>query len=184
VSIDSADEETHDNRRNKKGLFRKAVRGLIAARKAGLITAISCCIKEEQLQNGDFENLIKLGKRLGVNELFVFEMIPVGACNRNKNCYQSLNLSQAMKIADKYNRDNSYPGIVFYQYIADKFSLGCSGGISYLYISPYGEVYPCDFHDKCYGNVRTEELPYIWERMSREAERTCIGCKMKKKDLL
>jgi len=180
VSIDSANPLEHDKRRSKNGLFEKAIRGLIKAKKEGLITAIACCIKDEQLDNGDFRKLIELGKKLKVNELFVFEMLPVGACGKNKSCYQSLDLKKAMRIANKYNKDDSYPGIVFYPYIADKFSLGCSGGISYLYIGPYGDVYPCDFANKSYGSTRDKALPFIWEKMSKEIERTSIGCRMKK----
>lgn len=183
VSIDSADEETHDKKRNKKGLFKKAVNGLIEAKKQGLITAISCCITSEQIKNSDFEKLIELGKKLKVNELFVFEMLPVGGFVKNKMSYPPLDINEAIRIARPYNLNPSYPGIVFYQYIADKFSLGCSGGISYLYISPYGEVFPCDFHNKCYGNIRKKELPFIWQEMSKDINRTCIGCKMKNKSL-
>lgn len=46
----------------------------------------------------------------------------------------------------------------------------CEGGYSFCDISSTGEVYPCSFVRKSYGNILKEPLKDIWNRMPRVIE--------------
>jgi len=182
VSIDSPYPEVHDKLRKKSGLFNRAIGGLIEAKKQGLLTAISCCITKKDLLDGSFEKIIKLGKKIGVNEIIVFDAIPVGNFSHRSDLIADKPLLEDLiKITNRYNSREDYPGIFVYSYIRSPRSMGCSGGVSYFYIDSYGNVFPCDFHNKSYGNIKSKPLYAIWDVMSRE--RNCssyCGCEMKK----
>ena len=109
VSIDSPYPEIHDKLRNKQGLFNRAVEGLIEAKKNGFITAISCCITKKDIQDGSFEKIIQLGKKLKVNEIIVFDALPVGNyAHRSDLLNDKPILESITKITDKYNKRNGW----------------------------------------------------------------------------
>jgi len=82
----------------------------------------------------------------------------------------------------KYNEDPSYPGILVYAYTTSHRSIGCSCGVNYLYITPYGDVCPCDFNHVIFGNALERPLYEIWEEMTSLPDFRCAKwgyCRMK-----
>lgn len=67
VSIDSAIPEKHDELRGMKGLFDRAVQGIKNALDVRLKCCLSTYVTKETLANGEFEDVIKLGKELNAN---------------------------------------------------------------------------------------------------------------------
>lgn len=186
VSIDSADSAIHDKKRGVEGIFDKAVEGVIYARKKGFSVGISCCINEEEYKRGELDKIIELAKSLKVHEVVVFDALPVGrlsACTEIKESQDWL--EDMIEHVKKYNTDESYPGILIYAYSTSHRSVGCSGGISYFYVTPYGEICPCDFHHARFGSVREEPLYKIWDKMSSSSscgdngKTKWGGCKIK-----
>ncbi|MDR1560181.1 MAG: radical SAM protein [Clostridiales bacterium] len=169
VSLDASQADEHDRKRGVAGLFARALDGIAAAKKADLTVGISCCIDEEAFDGGELDNIIELGRRLGVHEVMVFDAIPVGRFrDRDDLRGQKTWVEELVDHVRHYNQDESYPGIMIYSYSSSYLSLGCPGGTSYFYVSPYGEVCPCDFHHHKFGNVREEKLAMIWDKMSRQ----------------
>jgi len=183
VSIDSAEKEEHDKIRGKQGMFDKGIEGLQNAKKAGLSVGISCCITKKDYQNGKLKKIIELGKKIGVHEVLVFDAIPTGRIGGCENLVDDNSwIDDMITFTEKYNKDYSYPGILVYAYATSHRSTGCSGGTSYFYVSPYGDISPCDFNHATFGNVLNESLYKIWDRMSSldlYKQATWGGCKMK-----
>ena len=92
-----------------------------------------------------------------------------------------------IKFTAKYKRDSSYPGVLVYAYATSFRSTGCSGGTSYFYVSPYGDIYPCDFHHQNFGNILEQPLYMIWDKLSsdpRFQQASWRGCKLKDSEYL
>lgn len=82
----------------------------------------------------------------------------------------------------KYNDDSSYPGVLLWAYATSHRSAGCACGTSYFYVSPYGDIMPCDFNHAKFGNLREKTLYEIWDNMSNMDDFRSSkwgGCKVK-----
>ena len=188
VSIDASQAEEHDRKRGLKGLFEKAMAGIAAAKKADLTVGLSCCINKQDFESGELDNIIELGRRQGVHEVFVFDAVPVGRlCNRNDlRGHQDWIDKMIEHVRTAYNQDKNYPGVLIYAYLTSHISLGCDAATCYFYVSPYGEICPCDFYHKKFGNIREEKLSAIWDKMTHELGShgsNWTGCWAKQKQL-
>ncbi|MBD3300530.1 MAG: radical SAM protein [Candidatus Moranbacteria bacterium] len=184
VSLDSIHAKKHDKIRNKKGVFKKALAGIREAKKAGLSVGISCCISKEGFSNGDFDKIVEFGKKIDVHEVLFFDVVPTG---RMKHCWEIMDdldwIEEMIKASEKYNKDYGYPGVLVYSYSTSHRSTGCAGGVSYFYVSPFGDISPCDFNHKKMGNIRGEPLYQIWDKMSEidiYQKAAWGGCKLKR----
>jgi MoaA/NifB/PqqE/SkfB family radical SAM enzyme len=186
VSLDSDDEAVHDRLRNTPGLYQRALDGIAAAKNAGLTVAISCCLTSDRVEDGTLVNIIELAKRLGVHEVIVFDAIPTGALAGRKDLMGERGwVEKILEIAEKYNKRYDYPGIYVYSHIKSFKSLGCSGGTSFFYITPYGDVCPCDFNPLIVGNILKTPLYLLWDRFSRDprfASSSWTGCRLQDAD--
>lgn len=186
VSLDSADPAEHDKKRKVKGLFERGVEGLRLAKKAGMTTAISCCVFENDIDNGNFEAIVEMGKKIGVHEIIVFDAIPAGRMKNRKDLMGRPDIAQRLiDKAQHYNTRDDYPGILVYSYVTSWKSTGCCGGISYFYVTPYGDICCCDFNPHGMGNVLEDPLQTIWDRFGKDPEflsASWNGCKTKDPD--
>ena len=185
ASIDASTAEAHDKKRGKPGLFKKAIEGIAAAKKAGLTVGISCCIDKEEFESGELDNIIEMGRREGVHEVLVFDATPVGMYSSREDLWGNQEwLERMIAHVKKYNQDEKYPGVLLYSYLSSYLGMGCAGGTIYYYITPYGDICPCDFYHKTFGNVREEKLAHIWDRMSQQLGAhgsSWTGCRAKQK---
>jgi len=170
VSIDASQADAHDRKRGLKGLFDKAMAGVAAAKKTDLTVGFSCCIDKNGFESGELDKIIELARKHGVHEVLVFDAIPVGRfCNRDELWgFQSWVDDMIEHVRTTYNQDKKYPGVLVYAYFTSHMSLGCDAATCYCYVSPYGDICPCDFYHKKFGNLREEKLYTIWDRMTRE----------------
>jgi len=174
VSIDSAEPSVHDKKRNHPGLFERAIRGIRAAKDAGMMTTVSCTLTQREIEDGELAKIIHLGKRIGINEIIVFDVLRTG---RAKGSTDDTDTERIMEIIKPFNEDLSYPGIIAYPYLRSHKSIGCAGGTSYFYISPYGDISPCDFCHENFGNIRQDPLHKIWHRLSARSGQQ-YGCRI------
>ena len=169
ASLDAPDAEAHDAFRRLPGLFERALEGIKACRRHGLLTGISTTVTQEGLASGSFEHILHLAKKLRVNEVIVFDAMPVGMYSHRVDLSKKpLDRKKLLEIVDTYNADPSYPGIFCYAHFRDTISFGCSAGRNYCYISPYGDVCPCDFTAMPVGNIKDTEFARIWLKMAAE----------------
>jgi len=183
VSIDSADPDKHDDFRGKKGLFKKATEGISKARSLGMSVGISCCMTPESFKEGGLKSMAELGKKTGAHEILVFGAIPTGKYKERQDLIGNFEWIEEMIDSSKvYNENAAYPGILIYPYSSSHKCVGCSGGVCYFYVSPYGDICPCDFNHTIFGNLLEEPLYKIWDRMTSLKDFECVkwgGCKLK-----
>ena len=172
VSLDFINAKDHDAFRGIKGTFDKVISGIKECQRVGLLTAISTTVTQEKLDNGEFEKMILLAKKLKVNEIVVLDMMDSGMYSHMYSKDELIDKKRLYEIVDKYNKRKDFPGIFCYSRLRDVF--GCCAGRNYFYISPYGNVHPCDFSSKNFGNVKKAPLKLLWKKLS--AERKCVGC--------
>jgi MoaA/NifB/PqqE/SkfB family radical SAM enzyme len=165
ASLEYADAGRHDAYCRHRGLFDKALAGIAAANRAGMLTGFSWTLHADA-QPHDLQEVIRLCRETRVRELYICREIKPGyeyACSpftAEDAFFQEIRRANA----DKKNRF----GIVYYHYMMSALGFGgCPAGGTRLYISPYGDVTPCDVIMKSFGNVRQQGLPAVWAAMTR-----------------
>ena len=168
ASLEYADAARHDDYCRHPGLYEKALRGIAAAKKAGMLTGFSWTLHGDA-RPADLQEVIRLCRATGVNELYICREIQPGAHSCGFTLDDPFYREVAAANRDRGNRF----GIVYYHYIMSRFGFGgCPAGGTRMYISPYGDVTPCDLIAKSFGNVRTAPLSQIWDGM---AQHPCLG---------
>jgi len=161
ISIDSAIPEKHDELRGMKGLFDKAVQGIKNALDVRLKCCLSTYVTKETLANGEFEDVIKLGKELNSNG--VRYLLPTATGRWLHNIEVKLTPEEEKQVRDIAE----FPFVCRDFYFQTQTSSQCRGVADevYFYISPYGDVMPCCFMPITFGNIRDEPLKIVLDRM-------------------
>lgn len=167
VSLDSADEKEHDQLRLRGGLFQKATQGIVNLKQEGILTAISSYLSPQRLAEGGFEEMMDLGKKLGVNEVTFFDAIPSGRLIKDESCL--LRPEDRFKISQlvtKYRQKKEYPGL------AVQSTMTCEGGSAFcfaantqFYLTAFGEMCPCDFTPLTIGSYPKHSIKELWNKM-------------------
>lgn len=161
VSLDSPLAEKNDNSRGIKGLFRKNIENILFCQKYSLPVYITTIVTKQNLYNGELLLMTKLAEALGV-KLRLLSSIQCGLW-QDKNDIRLepidiLNLKKYLKKDKIYweRPDQDFPESDFICSTLDR---------SNIYISAYGDVQPCCFIPVTFGNLRTESLAVILDRM-------------------
>ncbi len=166
VSLDGTTAERHDSFRKLPGLFNKALAGLKECQRRGMLTAISTTVTQNDIVDGNFEQMILFATQLKVNELIVFDTMPIGMYSHREDLKKNkIDKHALFELVDKYNKGKGYPGIFCYAHFRDQSTFGCSAGRNYFYVSPYGEMHPCDFTAKPIGNLTQEPVANLWFKL-------------------
>ncbi|MDD4888598.1 MAG: radical SAM protein [Phycisphaerae bacterium] len=188
VSLDGADEETHDYLRCQPGCFAAACAGLNHLRAAGVSTQINCTVARHNVDQLD--RVYQLALDLGVEALHLFMLVPVG-CGADLPATDMLSADRYEQVLNwLYDRSREeklfvkatcaphYYRIARQRSRADGRPLnvsthgmsamtrGCLAGTSVCFISHTGDVFPCGYLPVSCGNVN--ELPFmtIWNDSS------------------
>ena len=161
VSIDSPIPQKHDEYRRMEGCFEKAVEAVKNALDVGLKCMISTYVTKEGLRNGEFEKVIKLGRKLGATGIRYLLPTPAGRWLHN------VHVKLTPKEEERVRELVDFPFVCRDFYFQNQSSNQCRGMANkeYVYISPYGDVQPCCFMPLSFGNIRKEPLKTILERM-------------------
>ena len=160
ISIDSIDEEEHNYMRNAK-VYKKALEAISIARKAGLHAIINTVATGINIRNGQMEKLAKFGQENDI-DINVLVLAAMGKMDGRTDLQISHEDTQAMlEIRSKYS--------TFHRDIYGAYGIddGCKAGNLNIYITKYGEAYPCYGIPITFGNVMTESLKSILDNMSR-----------------
>jgi MoaA/NifB/PqqE/SkfB family radical SAM enzyme len=162
VSLDYPTAKQHDGVSGVPGMFESAIRGVRAARREGMLVGVSMALQSEATPE-HLNEMITLCDTLGVHELLVNTTI---TCQ--KTLFTSLEDDSWLSLVNRCNADPKHHfGLFYYPYFASSEAFGCSAGGTRFYVSPYGDVTPCDFHGRVFGNVKNEALTKIWFKMSQ-----------------
>ena len=195
TSISGPNETVHDSITQKKGSFRRLIKGINIARDAGIKVQANMVvsklnfkyIKETAtfLKNMGFD--LFLGSRVGLSgnesdfsklQLNREEMISY----LNDMCWVNTELNMKIDILEPI----PFCGMKEVKDISLFSKRSCAAGNFTMTVSYDGSVKPCSRLNNFYGNMINEDLSVIWKRMESWSEKTqippdCLDCSLLKK---
>lgn len=154
ISIDSWDENEHDNFRNKKGSHRRCFEALSICREVGLKTIIMMTVIKDATRTENFKKMVQFAIE-NKNPLLFSLAIPFGKWEDNLGILITAEDAKAMEQLHK-----QYPFLTRDNY--NNFNRkGCPAVKQGLYITQYGDVLPCAFCHISFGNIREKSLQAI-----------------------
>lgn len=162
-SLQSFAAETHDNLVKKQGAHEyimKAIRYCIEKR---YVCSICTVPTNENLMNGDFDNIIKFANANSIRVNINFPA-PIGRILDNKNNILS---KESLDLFNKkyLNMQNVLPDFKIYR-VSD-LTYYCPMGEYSIYILPDGEVCPCTFTHISFGNILKDDIRKILSRLKK-----------------
>ncbi len=177
ISIDHVDSVKHDKLRNKAGAYEKAISAVHVLRNNKIEVHVSSLVTKDRLLNNELKLFAKQMKKHDVSLIQLFGPRAVGNLKERTDMILSdsdkLRLS---KICNEINEGTDYPIIVGLPVIEQNNMLGCCAGYSRLYIDSVGNVCPCDFAPINFGNIQTDSLVNIWNKMHAVFKRPGTQC--------
>ena len=187
VSIDGADEESHDGFRGVRGAFEAAWRGIENARAAGIPYQINTTVTKRNI--GQLPQILQLAVERGAAALHLFLLVPTG-CGKEIAQEEMIEPSEYEQVlewlfeqsrsvaidlratcAPHYyrvvlQRSGSKPSTENHsgQPASSRPQKGCSAGSAVCFVSHAGDVFPCGYLPVAAGNVRREPLAKIWQQ--------------------
>lgn len=168
LSMDYDNEESHDRYRAHEGLFRQAIEGILQAKRLGMLTGLSTIATPERMREGAVEGVLRLGAKLKVNEIAVFGAMPCGkleSCSTIRNPTQEYQDSLRGLMQD-WQRNESAPGIWWYDHVRSYQGCGCTAGIAVFSVSNSGVFRPCEFYHLPIGSVLETDLFTLWTKLN------------------
>ncbi len=168
VSIDSPDPEAHNHMRRVPKCWEHAVTGIGRALEGGLLCGISTYATPQRLRNGQAMEMMELGRRLGVHEITIFDLVPTGRLLREDEhtLLTDEDKRELCELEEEVNARNGYPHVITQAHVNGPTGAGCYAGWFQFYGTAYGDITPCDFTPLSYGSVRDTSLSQIWHRMT------------------
>ena len=176
ISLDGATAEEHDAFRGVEGAFAGSIKGIEAAKRAGLDFQINTTITQHNLHK--IPEILDLAVKLGASVFNPFLLVPTGrgkqladqeiSPKEYEEVLNYLTTQQArsdigirVTCAPHYQRVIRQTGVYSPQAHPAK---GCMGGQSFAFISHQGKVQICGFLDLECGDVRAENFNFekIW----------------------
>lgn len=184
ISLDGATAESHDGFRGVPGAFESALRGIEAAKSAGIEFQINTTIT--QLNAGEIPEILKLAENLGAVALHIFLLVPTGrgkyiidqaisaeeyeaTLNWFYDQKQNTPLQLKATCAPHYYRilrqraRAEGKSVTYDSHGLDAVTRGCLGGTGFCFISHRGIVQPCGFLDLNCGDVKQSSFADIWQ---------------------
>jgi nucleoside-diphosphate-sugar epimerase/MoaA/NifB/PqqE/SkfB family radical SAM enzyme len=157
LSLDSLIEKDHDDFRRAPGAYKRAIRAIEAAQKAGLSIIVQTVVTKQRIHSKEFINFLKFlnDKNVGV---FVSYAKPVGNWERN---FQALVTKKDMDYMRKLEKTYNV-----FTHLTPSYglNLGCISVKRMISVTKYGDVMPCPYIHISLGNFFKEPLKKIVER--------------------
>ena len=157
VSIDSASPEAHDAFRGQEGCFEAVIAGTDRCLQAGLTVFLCTVVTPENLASGELMNIVRIAQQRGIVLTLVLPCTVGRWSNDPSVLLNDDQLAQYHTLLDhpstRWEGDSNY------------LKPGCPAGNEKIYITPYGDVLPCNFALVSFGNVLEEPVGAAWNRM-------------------
>jgi radical SAM protein with 4Fe4S-binding SPASM domain len=198
VSLDGFTAETHDRIRGLPGSFEKAVQGMRALTRAGILLHVN--ITAMQYNVTQMERLMALVDDLKTGILLIYQLVPVGrgrviddaVLDKDANKWLIKFMARAQRetnaIMEPVAGPQYWPFLLKRAHVsggaplwlAEKVFHGCAAGRGFVYIKPDGAVWPCPFIELSCGNIRERSFGEIWRKSEilnqlRDRERSLKG---------
>lgn len=178
VSIDGKNAATHDNIRNEKGVFVKALTAMRILKSENIEFQVNTTVMRDNVRQ--LEEILQLAQNYGAKSFHPFFLVPVGRGGFLKERQLSAEeyeealtwlfkktaqetISCRPTCAPHYFRIAHQENFNFTAIGLDAHTAGCLCGRSFCFISSYGKVYPCGFLEVECQDVRTENFRNIWQ---------------------
>jgi len=141
------------------------------------LTYVNLCTTKDLIRTGGLWKYYELVKNLNVSIIQLLEPRPCGGFFGNG--FKELLTEEDKKIlldftitGNSSKKHKNFPIIYYVAHIEGKDQLGCHmGGLSLLYIDSAGNVCPCVFFPVSFGNIKTENIEEIFDRMRESIPR-------------
>ena len=168
VSLSSPFEEEHDKDIGLPGSYQRVLSAIETAKRYGLEVLINTVVTREVLYSKRIVELIAIAKKYNS---FLSLILPakVGGwagkdVGLNLKDYKAISKLLKNKFVTTDTESCYRRGM-------------CPAGTEKVYISPYGDIYPCPFIQRSYGNVLKDDLVRLWENMPHLVHKGCINIK-------
>jgi len=166
VSLDFPDAGRHDANRGRSGSHAAALAALGAARSAGLYAFAQTVVRRELLGDG-LERVFRVAKEAGAHELRVLEPIPAGRLlGAEGELLGEAEREAIRRFQYSKNRKPGLPRVSAFAHTESASQFGCGAGTQHSYVSPRGDLYPCDFLPLAFANLRSGGVREAWLRMT------------------
>ena len=171
VSIDSPRAAEHDEFRRYKGCSAKAISGLRELVRVGVPCGITTVARRSIINNGDLRGIAELGHQLGVDVVRILFPVLMG---RFEGHFEEILTCGEREEVRRLTKDP----IVVVESTSERST--CTAGITKINILTNGDVTPCVFVPRIFGNVRRNSLRAAWEHMTSFTQSTkpCGKCPM------
>jgi len=180
ISLDSHEKCRFNEIRDDDQAFDISVDAIKNCRKAGLYTMMQSVFKKNEVTEENFKELFKLGRRLKVHEIRLLEPIKSGKLLKDSGMDEIFfDKKTRQKVVDfqlKINRKLCYPKMTSFAHTESDAKYGCGAGTQHSYITPNGELLPCDFVPLSFGNVIKEDVSKLWLEMNAAFGIPKSGC--------
>lgn len=196
ISLDSMDEQKHDELRRYQGAYREAIQGMKNCREAGLPFQIHTTVFD--WNQDELEAITDFAVEIGAVAHHFFFLVPTGRAvsieeeSLRAEAYEKvltriMKKQQEVKIELKPTCAPQFMRIAKEMGMDLRFQRGCLAGTSYCIISPKGDVQPCAYLNIPLGNVREIPFSELWhnhpvfqELRTLNYKGGCGTCKYKK----
>lgn len=154
ISLDSMNAEEHDSFRNKKGTFDKTLKGIDSALEAGCNVTIGTVLSHQNIKSEGIEKLFEWACQRHLT-LCLSLAVPAGEWANNSDILLAEEDMVYLEILQK-----KYPYIRT-DFEANYLKCGCGAIKEILYLTPYGDVFPCPYIHISFGNIFEKSLEEI-----------------------
>ena len=191
TSLISYDENIHDHLSQRRGAFRQAIEGIRNVLSEGIRLRVNMVVT--QANETQVYETGKFAHALGVTAFSATKAAPPPNCedfSRLSISQGSLrnSLDQLLALHEEFDMNidilEPYPlcamrDISRYKLFSRK---RCNAGVTTCTIGAKGEIRPCSHADIIYGNIFTEPLKQVWEKMSEWRDGSfvpelCLNCR-------
>jgi MoaA/NifB/PqqE/SkfB family radical SAM enzyme len=173
LSLDSVHPFEHDLFRRRPGSHARVLRGIEAAKKAGLMVLVNTIMTKQRAWSQEFVEFLEFTKELGVSVVLMLAK-PNGEWEGNDSVLLDENdLAHVREFESRYD---------VFTHLTPMYGLdvGCIAVKRMVSLTRYGDIMPCPWIHTSLGNVFKEPLKDILERGMKikwfgEKQNTCIG---------
>jgi radical SAM protein with 4Fe4S-binding SPASM domain len=174
VSLDGAAADVHDAFRNMPGAFAGAMKGIEAARSAGLPFQISTSVTRFNVD--ELPKIHELAKKLGAAAHHIFMLVRVGRGRELDAELPPARQEEVLNWLCERHREGLMPvratcAPFYFRVVTQRTAgedpsattRGCLAGRRFVFVSNTGEVRPCGYLETGCGNIRERDFWEIWE---------------------
>ncbi|NLL18068.1 MAG: putative heme d1 biosynthesis radical SAM protein NirJ2 [Clostridia bacterium] len=172
ISLDSLDEQKHDELRRYQGAYREAIQGMKNCREAGLPFQVHTTVFDWNQE--ELEAITDFAVEIGAVAHHFFFLVPTGRAvnieeeSLRAEAYENvltriMNKQKEVGIELKPTCAPQFMRIAKEMGMDLRFQRGCLAGTSYCIISPKGDVQPCAYLNIPLGNVRDIPFSELWQ---------------------